>query len=147
MRIEPVIAIKAEDSVGPTRLHLLTASSAKLPAVVVAESVDGRDYHVYDVATLQAALAGALSATVLTEVLDLARRQPAPPVPKSAAATAAPGTPVEDNGRLIGVIAQDPPERAEPTEADLERGADSARAADGGSPKKGLWKRLTGSGG
>ena len=147
MRIEAVISIRSEDSVGPTRLHLLTASSAKLPAVIIASSADGPAYFVYDVAALQAALAGALSATTVAEVLDLAQRAPVPPVPKSAAATAAPGTPVEDGGRLIGVIALDPPQRTEPTEADMQRGAPGTGTAEGGPQKKGLWKRLTGSAG
>ncbi len=143
MRIEPVIAIRAQDAVGPTRLHLLTASSAKLPAVVIADSGSGPDYYVLDVASLQSAFSGALSATPVSEVLDLASREPARAVVKSDAASASPGTPVEDNGRLVGVIAVDPPERKEPSEADLERGQPAG--SDGGTPKKGLWKRLTGS--
>ena len=142
MQIEPVIAIKAENSVGPTRLNLLTASSAKRPAVVITTADGVPGYHVYDVASLQSALAGALSAAALSDVLHLADRDPAPAVAKSDAATAAPGTPVEDNGRLIGVIVADPPQRSEPTEADLERGG---AAAAGAAPRKGLWKRLTGS--
>ncbi len=143
MRIEPVIAIRAQDAVGPTRLHLLTASSAKLPAVVIADSGGGPDYHVFDVASLQSAFSGALSATPVFEVLDLAAREPARAVVKSDAGSAPPGTPVEDNGRLVGVIALDPPERTEPTEADLERGP--AAGSDGAPRKKGLWSRLTGS--
>ena len=145
MRIEAVIAVKAEDSVGPTRLHLLTVNSAKLPAVVVARSSHGPGYHLYDVASLQAALAGAPSATVLSEVLKLTEREPARAVSKIDAATALPGTPVEDDGRLIGVVATDAPERSEPTEAVMARGGTDA--ADGAPPKKGLWKRLTGSAG
>ena len=141
MRIETVIAIRAQDAVGPTRLALLTAGSAKLPAVVIVGYAPECSYHVFDVDSLQSALVGALSATTVAEVLDLAAREPQQAVPKSAAATAAPGTPVEDNGRLIGVIAPEQPERAEPSEADMERGP-----ADSASPKKGLWKRLTGSG-
>ena len=123
MRIEAAIVIKAENLVGPTRLHLLTASSAKLPAVIVSSTGDGPGYHLYDVGTLQAALAGALSATALSEVLNLAHREPALAVAKADAATAPPGTPVEDNGRLIGVIASDAPAREEPTETDMARGA------------------------
>ena len=141
MRIETVIAIRAQDAVGPTRLELLTAGSAKKPAVVIVGDAPHCAYHVFDVASLQAAFVGALSGTAVAEVLDLSARQPRQAVPKSAAATAAPGTPVEDNGRLVGVIAPEPPERSEPTEADLERGP-----ADSAPPKKGLWKRLTGSG-
>jgi hypothetical protein len=141
VRIESVIAIRAQDAVGPTRLELLIAGSVKLPAVVIVGSAPECAYHVYDVGSLQAALVGALSATTVADVLDLAAREPRQAVPKSAATTAAPGTPVEDNGRLIGVIATEPPERSEPSEADMERGA-----AESASPKKGLWKRLTGGG-
>ena len=143
VRIEPVIVVKAEASVGPTRLHLLTASSATLPVVIVASTADGPLYHLYDVGALQSALSGELSATALSEVLNLAEREPAQAVSKSDAATAPAGTPVEDNGRLVGVIALDPPARAEPTEADMARGG--ADPAGGAPRKKGLWKRLTGS--
>lgn len=144
VRIEPVIAIRAEDSVGPTRLDLLTASSAKRPAVVVASTSSGPDYHVFDVASLQSALSGALSATVVSDVLNLAAREPVRPVVKGEAGSAPPGTPVEENGRLIGVVALDVPDRPEPTEADLDRG--SAGSEDGAPRKRGMWKRLTGSG-
>ncbi len=148
MRIESVISIRAEASVGPTRLDLLTASSAKRPAVVVATTSKGPDYYVFDVASLQSELSGALSATPVSDVLNLAEREPVPAVVKSDAASAPPGTPVEDNGRLIGVIALDVPDRPEPTEADMDRSsASSADAGAEGQPrKKGLWKRMTGSG-
>ncbi|MGS0685082.1 hypothetical protein ACVBEQ_08015 [Nakamurella sp. GG22] len=141
MRIETVIAIRAQDAVGPTRLELLTAGSVKLPVVVIVGAAPQCQYHVFDVASLQSAFVGALSGTTVAEVLDLAGREPQHAVQKSAAATAAPGTPVEDNGRLIGVIAPEPPERSEPSEADMERGA-----AESAPAKKGLWQRLTGSG-
>ena len=61
------------------------------------------------------------------------------------------GTPVVDDGRLIGVVLDDKVEVPEPTEQDLQRGAPSTRGgrrpagAEAGR-KRGLWSRLTGSG-
>lgn len=53
MRVEPVIAVTATDSVGPTRLRLLTAGSAKLPVVVMADLRGAPAYHVFDEPTEQ----------------------------------------------------------------------------------------------
>jgi hypothetical protein len=47
---------------------------------------------------------------------------------------------VVEGGRLIGVVADDLPEQKEFTEADMARGEPTS----GG--KRGLWKRITGSG-
>ena len=77
----PVIAVNATDTVGPTRLRLLTAGSVKLPVVVV-DQVDGAPaYYVFDVATLQAAMTNQLSPTPLAAALDtytLVARTPSP---------------------------------------------------------------------
>lgn len=155
MRVESVIAVPASDSVGPTRLRLLTARTGKLPVVVIAEGADGPEYHVLTMAELQTAMTNHLSATSLGEVLDLAGRTAARPVGRAEVAAAAVGTPVVDNGRLVGVVLDDKVELPEPTEQDLERGAPSTRgkAAAPGDPaataprKRGLWNKLTGSGG
>ena len=145
MRIESVIAVNATDSVGPTRLRLLTAGSSKLPVVIVAEVAADPAYFVMDVATLQTALTNQLSATLITDTLDLGSREARAPVSKLDAKAAPAGSPVVENGRLIGVIAEDPPERKEPTEADLSRGSDDGASSDAGG-KRGLWKRLSRSG-
>jgi hypothetical protein len=152
VRVESVIAVPASDTVGPTRLRLLTARTGKLPVVVVVDGDSGPDYHVLTMAELQAALTNQLSATQLGEVLDLAGRSAKSPVGKADIAAAEVGTPVVENGRLIGVVLYDKIELPEPTEQDLERGAPSTRgpAADtsGDAPRKrGLWSKLTGSGG
>lgn len=153
MRVETVIAVPASDTVGPTRLKLLTARSGKLPVVVIADGTAGPEYHVLAMADLQAALTNQLSATPLHEALDLSSSAPREPVAKADIAAATVGTPVVEQGRLIGVVQDDKIEAPEPTEQDLERGAPSARgrAADrsAGEParKRGLWSRLTGSGG
>jgi len=136
-----VISVAATDSVGPTRLRLLTAGSVKLPVVVVAPADGGLSYYVMDVATLQAALTNQLSATSITDILDLAANEPRSAVARSEASTAAAGTPVVENGRLVGVIADDVPERPEPTEADLSRGGSDDAAEPG--RKRGLWQRLS----
>lgn len=155
MRVESVIAVPASDTVGPTRLRLLTARTGKLPVVIVAGGVSAPEYHVLTMTELQTAMTNQLSATPLAEVLDLAGRPPTAPVGRSEVAAAAVGTPVVDNGRLIGVVLDDKVELPEPTEQDLERGAPSTRGSSaeaaskaGESPRKrGLWGRLTGSGG
>jgi hypothetical protein len=141
VRIEPVISVAATDSVGPTRLRLLTAGSVKLPVVVVAQADGGQAYYVMDVATLQGALTNQLSATPITDTLDLGTREPRPAVSTLAAKSAAAGSPVVENGRLVGVIAEDKPERPEPTEADMSRG-DAGEPADP-NRKRGLWQRLS----
>lgn len=152
MRVESVIAIPASDTVGPTRLRLLTARTGKVPVVVVADGPSGPDYHVFTMTELQTAMTNELSATPLADVLDLAGRGAAVPVGRGEVQAAAVGTPVVDNGRLVGIVLDDKLELPEPTEQDLERGAPSTRgpAADaaGETPRKrGLWGRLTGSGG
>jgi hypothetical protein len=48
---------------------------------------------------------------------------------------------VVENGRLVGVIAEDKPEHPEPTEADMSRG-DAGDPADP-NRKRGLWQRLS----
>jgi hypothetical protein len=139
-----VIVVNATDTVGPTRLRLLTAGSSKLPVVVIAE-VDGAPaYYVFDVATLQAAMVNQLSPTPLTEALDTGAMVARAAVSKAAERTAEAGSPVVDNGRLIGVIAVDEPERKEPGEEDMARGAPSTNGES--SPKRGLWQRLSRSG-
>lgn len=146
MRVESVIAVSATDTVGPTRLKLLTARTGKLPVVVIADGADGPEYHVLALVDLQAALTNRLSATPLAEALELAGGVPRTPVAKADVATAASGTPVVENGRLIGVVLDDKVDVPEPTEQDFERGAPSTRgqAAEPGR-KRGLWGRLTGS--
>ena len=152
VRVESVIAVPASDTVGPTRLRLLTARTGKLPVGVVADGTSGPDYHVMTMTELQTALRNQLSATPLGEVLDLAGRSPRTPVGKADVAAAAVGTPVVENGRLIGVVLDDKVEVPEPTEQDLQRGAPSTRGqsaepADAASGRKrGLWSRVTGTG-
>jgi hypothetical protein len=137
----PVIAVYATDTVGPTRLRLLTAGSSKLPVVIVG-AVDGAPaYYVFDVATLQAAMTNQLSPTPLTEALDAGALVARTPVTKAEERIAEAGSPVVENGRLIGVIAEDEPERNEPGEEDMSRGTPSGRAES--APKRGLWKRLS----
>ena len=51
------------------------------------------------------------------------------------------GSPVVENGRLVGVIAEDKPEHPEPTEADMSRGAADDQGESG--RKRGLWQRLS----
>jgi len=144
VRIEPVIAVDATDAVGPTRLRLLTAGSARLPVVVVAPAAGAAAYHVFDVASLQRALTDQLSATPMTEALDLGGREPTAPVAKSDAATALPGSPVVDGGRLIGVVTTDPPDRKEPGEVEMVGTA--VRSEPEAGRKRGLWQRLSKSG-
>jgi hypothetical protein len=141
VRTLPVIAVNATDTVGPTRLRLLTAGSSKLPVVVVADVDGALAYYVFDVATLQTAMTNQLSRTPLTEALDTGALVARAPVTKAAERTAEAGSPVVENGRLIGVIAEDEPERKEPGEADMNRGAPSGSAES--TPKRGLWKRLS----
>lgn len=142
MRVEPVIAVIATDSVGPTRLRLLTAGSAKLPVVVVADLRGAPAYHVFDVAQLQTALTGQLSATRMDEALGLDGAGAAA-VTRAEVSAASVGLPVVENGRLIGVTADDVPEHPEPTEQDMTRGGTAKQDTEQGS-KRGLWKRLTG---
>ena len=153
MRVESVIAVPASDTVGPTRLKLLTARTGKLPVVVIVDGAGGPEYHVLSMTQLQAALNNQLSATPLHEALDLAEHPRRIPVSRAEVATAEIDTPVVDNGRLIGVVLDDKIETPEPTEQDLDRGAPSTRGtsskaeADAGpGRKRGLWGRLTGSG-
>ena len=143
MRIESVISVAATDSVGPTRLRLLTAGSVKLPVVVVAVADDAPTYYVMDVGTLQVALTNQLSATSISETLDLQARVPSAAVAKLEAKTAPAGSPVVEDGRLVGVIADDKPAHPEPTEADMSRGGESDSKES--APKRGLWRRLSGS--
>jgi hypothetical protein len=144
VRTLPVIAVNATDTVGPTRLRLLTAGSVKLPVVVV-DQVDGAPaYYVFDVATLQAAMTNQLSPTPLAAALDTDTLVARAPVTKAEERTAEPGSPVVENGRLIGVIAEDEPERKEPGEEDMNRGASSSDSESG--RKRGLWQRLSRSG-
>ena len=130
----------------------MTARTGKLPVVVGADGTSGPDYHVMTMTELQTALTNQLSATPLGEVLDLAGRSPRTPVGKADVAAAAVGTPVVENGRLIGVVLDDKVEVPEPTEQDLQRGAPSTRGqsaepADAASGRKrGLWSRVTGTG-
>ncbi len=154
MRVETVIAVSASDTVGPTRLKLLTARTGKLPVVVIADGTAGPEYHVLAMADLQAALTNQLSGTPLHEALDLSTSAPREPVAKADIAAAPVGTPVAENGRLIGVVLDDKIEAPEPSEQDLQRGAPSTRGEVAEAPnppagerKRGLWSRLTGSAG
>lgn len=143
MRVESVIAVPATDTVGPTRLALLTAKTGKLPVVVVVQAPAGPEYHVLAMAELQAAMTNQLSATPLHEALDLSSSTPRPPVSRAQVAAADAGTPVVDNGRLVGVVLDDKVEVPEPTEQDLEKGAPSTRGdAEEQGRKRGLWSRL-----
>ncbi len=166
MHTEPAIVIQASDNVGPTRLRVQTASSAKLP-VVVREDRDGAaEYHVFTVSSLQAALTDHLSTDGLVAALGLADRTPIPPVSLREAMGAPLGTPVVENGRVLGVRATDAVELAELTEADVlaagassgagkkpaDKPADKKKAGPdmGGEGdaaqaegKRGLWKRIT----
>ena len=154
MRFEAVIAVPSSDTVGPTRLKLLTARTGKLPVVVVFDGENGPEYHVLTMSALQAALTGQLSGTALHDALDLAASTPREPVAKSDIASAAVGTPVVENGRLNGVVLDDRIEAPEPTEQDLDRGAPSTRGKAANGPasntaaesgrKRGLWSRITG---
>lgn len=143
MRIEPVISLSANDSVGPSRLRLLTAGSSKLPVVVVGGPQEAPAYHVFDVAQLQAALSGQLSATGMAAAL-LLDGPGVTAVSRAGVSGATPGLPVVENGRLIGVTAEDVPDHPEPTEQDMTRGEATNRTKESG-PKRGLWQRLTGS--
>jgi hypothetical protein len=151
VRIQPVITVQATETVGPTRLQMLTAGSVKLPVVIVAQGNEGVSYHVFEVASLQAGLTNQLSATPVAEALGLAGHDPLPAVAKTDAAAAPLGSPVVDNGRLIGVTANDKPERPEPTEQDLAKANDNFTGGTDGSDqesggrKRGLWQRLKGS--
>lgn len=140
MRIESVIAVNATDTVGPTRLRVLTASSSRQPVVVVADTGNAVAYHVFDVDTVRSAMGAQLSATKLDEALGLGDQTAREPVSKAAHLEAAAGSPVVENGRLIGVVADELPEQKEFTEADMARGGQTP------STKRGIWKRLTGSG-
>jgi hypothetical protein len=140
VRIESAILVKASETVGPTRLRMLTAGSAKLPVVVLA-GLDGQPaYFVFDVAALQAELSDKLSATPISEVLDAGAARAA--VTHTDATDSDIGAPVIENGRLLGVVAADIPERPEPGEEDLARGA-STSSEPAGSHKRGLWSRLS----
>jgi len=135
-----VIAVNAAEAVGPTRLRMLTAGSAKLPVVVVGE-LDGEPaYYVFDVASLQTALTNQLSAISLADTLDLGARSPQAAVSQREALTADAGSPVVENGRLIGVIAADVPERPEPGEEDLARGDAAGSEAKSGR-KRHFWRK------
>ena len=136
--------VKAADTVGPVRLQLLTARSAKLPVIVLGEGEGPPSYHVFDVASLQAELADQLSATHLDEALRLSERTAREPVTPGAAATADAGTPIVDNGRLMGVVAADVVELAELTEEDFARAAaEKSKTAESDKGKRSLWQRLS----
>jgi len=151
VRIQPVITLQATDTVGPTRLQMLTAGSAKLPVVIVEEAGSGVNYHVFDVASLQNGLTNQLSAISIAEALGLAAHDPLPAVARTDAAAAPLGSPVLDNGRLVGLTASDKPERPEPTEQDLAKAnanfSEGAADEESGTRKRGLWQRLKGSSG
>ena len=145
--------VKSADTVGPVRLRLLTARSAKLPVIVLGETEGPPSYHVFDVASLQAELADQLSATHLDEALRLSVRTAREPVTPGAAATADAGTPIVDNGRLIGVVAADVVELAELTEEDFARAAveksktaEKSAIAESDKGKRSLWQRFSRSG-
>lgn len=141
VRIESAILVKASETVGPTRLRMLTAGSAKLPVIVVLAGPDGQPaYFVFDVAALQAELSDKLSAIPVSEVLDAGAARA--PVTHTDATDSDIGAPVIENGRLLGVVAADVPERPEPGEEDLARGA-STSFEPTERRKRGLWSRLS----
>jgi hypothetical protein len=156
VRTESAIVVQATENVGPTRLRLQTAASAKLPVVVRELRDDVAEYHVFTVASLQAALIDRAAAHALVDALGLADRTPAPPVSAGDAAGAPVGTPVVDNGRVVGVRAPDAVELSEITEAEMMAAGSQARsetrsgeaASDDGRAerKRGLWQRITRSG-
>jgi len=136
--------VKGADTVGPVRLQLLTASSAKRPVVVLSETEGPPEYHVFDVSSLQAALADQLSATHLDEALRLSERPAREPVAPRDATAAEAGTPIVDNGRLVGVVAADMVELAELTEADFARAAaEKSKKGNSGEGKRTLWQRFS----
>jgi hypothetical protein len=139
VRTERAIVLRATDTVGPTRLQLLTAASTKLPVVVVDQTAEPTAYHVFDVGTVQAALANVLSATSLSETIAVDGRSRREPLSMAQVPTAESGRPVVDNGRLLGVTASDKPEYPEPTEADMARAGSEDSAA--GGRKRGFWRR------
>lgn len=139
VRTESVVAVGADETVGPLRLRLLTAASTRMSVVVTAGDPAAPEYHVFVLADVQPRLAQQLSTTPLREALDLAGHAPRPAVTRATAGPGDVGAPVVENGRLIGVIAADRPEEPEITEADFNRipggaaaSADGAKGADGG---------------
>lgn len=126
--------MQASDTVGPTRLALLTAGSVKLPVVIVDPSTTVA-YHVFSVESLQEACAGQLSPTPLTTALDLAQRTPLAGVEPDRATPADLGSPAVKQGTVVGVIAADVEERPEPTEQDMQREM-ATEDTGGGSEKK-----------
>lgn len=145
MRTEPVVAVGADETVGPLRLRLLTAASTRMNLVVTTGDPTAPDYHVFVLAEVQPLLARELSGTPLRQALDLAGRPPRAPVTRVGAGPDDVGAPVVENGRLIGVLAPDRPEEPEFTEADLNRvpgGADPTGAA--GDPAGGRRRRWFG---
>ncbi|HEY5151390.1 MAG TPA: TCAD7 domain-containing protein [Mycobacterium sp.] len=148
MRSESPIVVKAADTVGPVRLQLLTAGSAKLPVVVLGEAGEPPAFHVFDVSSLQAELADQLSATHMDEALRLSERPAREPVAPGDAPTAETGTPIVENGRLIGVVAADVVEPGELTEEDFARAAsEKSKKLNPAEGKRTLWQRFSRSGG
>jgi len=117
----------------------MTAASNKLPVVVVDQSAGTAAYYVFDVAAVQASLHNVLSATPLSEALEVGTQAPREPLALAGVQSAAAGLPVVDNGRLLGVTAADKPDYPEPTEADLAR-AGTSESSEGGR-KRGFWRR------
>ncbi len=151
VRTEPVVAVGADETVGPLRLRLLTAASTRMSLVVTAGDPAEPDYHVFVLAEVQPVLARELSATPLRQALDLTERPPRVPVTRATAGPGDVGAPVVEGGRVIGVVAPDRPEEPEFTEADMNRvpgGGDGAGAAaeggDGGGRRRRWFGRRSG---
>lgn len=141
VRTEPVVAVGADETVGPLRLRLLTAASTRMSLVVTSGDPAAPEYHVFVLSEVQPLLARELSGTPLRQALDLAARPPRPPVTRATAGPDDVGAPVVDQGRLIGVVAADRPEEREFTEADLNRVPGGSDAAAGDSPEAGGRRR------
>lgn len=146
VRIEPVIAVGADETVGPVRLRLLTAASSRMSLVVTVGEPATGDHHVFVLAEVQPLLGRELSATPLRQALNLAGRPPRPAVTRSTAGPDDIGAPVVENGRVLGVVGGDRPEEPEYTEADMNRipGGGPGSAGDGDEPPGGRRRRWFG---
>ncbi|GAA2017314.1 hypothetical protein JL107_13995 [Nakamurella flavida] len=120
MRTENALEARATDTIGPLRIRLLAAASAKQAVVVLGGDADAPAFHVFTVADVMGALAGLTGGTSLTEALDLSGRPPVAAVSLRTATDADVGRPVVENGRLLGVVAGEVL-RAESTEDEMGR--------------------------
>jgi hypothetical protein len=154
MRTEKALETRATDTIGPLRIRLLGAASAKQPVVVIDDGEAQPVFHVLTVAEVMASLAGRTGETTLSAALDLAGRPGVGPVSLRTATDGDVGRPVVENGRLLGVVAGEIL-RAESTEEEMGRSmtppdgataqGDSDDAAPDGRPKR-RWGFLSRSG-